>query len=138
MLQAATDDVAAGDQTDVTFVLNENSANVTLSDFSELGHNSIFEFTGEKGNVNDVSSWTIDNAQVFGDGTLGVNTDNATLLDISDLGITGFAGLDILDDGNGNARIVSEAQNDEGEVSWEIILTGVDFNDVTAQNFNFA
>ncbi|MGO2147553.1 beta strand repeat-containing protein [Halomonas sp.] len=131
--------IVDADETDVTFVMSENSAKVTLSneDAIDTAHNSIFQFTGEKGNDADVSTWTIDNAKVFGNGTLDVNTNNATVLDISDLGITGYAGLDIIQDGT-DTRIVSEAQNDDGQVSWEIVLTGITATDVVEQNFNFA
>lgn len=129
--------IVDGDETDVTFEMSENSANVTLSDEAavDTAHNSIFAFTGEKGDDGDVSTWTIANAKAFD--AADVDTNNATVLDVSAFGITGYADLDIEANG-GNARIVSEAQNDDNDVSWEIILTGVNSAEITEDNFIFA
>lgn len=129
--------IVDADETDVLFVMSENNANITLSNeaIADTAHNSKFEFTADKGDTADVSTWTITGAHAFGN--IAGTTENATILDLRDLGIGGYDELDILANG-GNARIISEAQNDDGAVTWEIILTGVDSTEVVEENFIFA
>lgn len=147
-------------QTDVRFIMSEDNANITLSDFTGaiagIQHNSIFEFTAANTTAAP-STWVIDNVIGAADtaalGTVGT-IDNITRFDVSDLGITSFDQIVIdTNDASGTAlaagifSIRSEAQDDASVLSganqntWEIQVTGLQAlsaGDLTADNFIFA
>ena len=145
-------------QTDVRFVMSEDDANITLSNMdgtlaagTGVEHNSVFEFTGAKTNL-DVSEWFIDN--VVGAGQLGASIDNITRFDVSDLGITSFdqISIDTLDYNGvavaGSLFIRSEAEDDASiltavnQNTWEIevvdLLGTMVAGELTEDNFIFA
>ncbi|MGM0534452.1 MAG: DUF4214 domain-containing protein [Pseudomonadota bacterium] len=130
--------------TDTRFVLNDENANITLTDLQGTGandgdgvdFNTVFEFTAapaaQTAGGNPAATWTIDNfvAEDFG----GAGNGNYSLLDLSDLGIGSFAELDFADAG-GNVTITEEG----GNSTWEIELTGVLEADLApSENFIFA
>jgi hypothetical protein len=136
--------LAATTQTDVTFVMSEHNADITIATgaapLADITHNSIFVFTADKGNVNDQSVWTI-SGNVIGAGAGGGTIDNITRFDVSDLGITSFDQLDLA---SFPGIIYSEAQIDASTAgtadaaTWAIDLTGAVVGTLTEDNFIFA
>ena len=115
----------------ITDVLGEPAdPSFGVADDVPVNYNSIFEFTAA-GTVAEPSSWEITNFVTAEAG----NIDNYSILDLSALGITSFAQLDLNVDG-GDLIITPEVANP----TWEIVLVGVDnVNDVQpAENFIFA
>lgn len=129
-------------QTDVTFNLSAYNANITLSTvagggIANITHNSVFDFNGA-GSVQVPTQWTVENV-VHAGGAAAGNVNNNTLFDVRDLGINNYAELKVLyvNDGDiavdaygnaltaGDAVIRAEAQHLSGNVTWEIVVTGV-------------
>ncbi|MGM0986217.1 MAG: DUF4214 domain-containing protein [Pseudomonadota bacterium] len=145
----AVDDTPDSVNNDTRFVLDGNDADITLTDLTtdsdptapgtpgdadSVDFNTIFEFTSA-GTTADPSTWTIDN--FVAEGADNAGNGNYSILDISDLGISSFAGLDFTDDtaAGGGVTITEEG----GSSTWEIVLTGVLEADLApSENFIFA
>ncbi|GEM_PF-5743072 len=129
-------------QTDVTFNLSAYNANITLSTvagggIANITHNSVFDFNGA-GSVQVPTQWTVQNV-VHAGGAAAGNVNNNTLFDVRDLGINNYAELKVLyvNDGDiavdaygnalagGTAVVRAEAEHLSGNVTWEIVVTGV-------------
>lgn len=88
-----------------------------------------FQFTADAGNADQ--NWVIDGFRGINDGTSTLS--DLTILDLSALGITGLADLNVSDTG---ADIVIKSN---GTHNFEIVLTGVaDAADLGIENFKFA
>lgn len=128
---------------DRTIIIGDDDVTITLqeliggTDAASIDTNTTFRFTDgvpSTGDADGIATWTINNFVIADpDGSSFTNTDlsNFSRLNLSGLGLTSFTQLVIEPDGMGNTVITTE------DADWQIILTGVDPAELTADSENF-
>jgi len=126
------DPVTAGTQLmdrNTVVKVNGYGMDFTEANVAADSHITTFQFTTDA--VATTEDWKITGFNAFG--AVGIDLGNLSVLDVSALGVTGLAALNIVDTGN-DIKITSN-----GSLKFEILLVGVaNVGDLSNENFKFA
>lgn len=113
-----------------TIEVNGYGFTYTETDLGVDSHITTFVFNADA--VEDTENWSITGFDAFNALLGGVDLTNLSVLDLSALGVTGLADINVVDVA-GNATITSNAG-----LNFEITLVGVTAAELSNENFDFA